>query len=261
MRGCGPSAGSPEYAHARIRARWGSRPDDTAWHRIEITRELAPLLELARAGSLVRWVQGLAADSGLHATEHVLRLRWREAVDEVAGWMEGDWQPAFRWCGHLADLPAVQQWARGEPMAAWISDDEVLAPRLKRGHDDPVDAPGTAPGWRALVEEAHRQPEKVAVLWLQAWRRLLPAGPARGVIERELVRPLAAHAEAFASPSTVDGWSERRALAARLVGLLRRHPAEPLEAFVYLALMGLELERLRAEIVARAAFPKRTLHE
>ena len=243
-----------------MRARWGARPDETAWHRIEITRELAPLLEMARTGALARWVRGLAADDPLHAVEHALRRRWREAVEEVARWVGGEWQPAVRWCAHLADLPAVQQWARGEPMAAWTADDEMLAPCQGVGDDDPVDAAGFAPGWRALVEATRSQPANIAERWLQAWRRQLPPGPARLVIEREFVRLLAAHTEAFASPSTVDGWSERRVLAARLVGLLRRHPAEPIEAFVYLALMGLELERLRAEIVARAAFPKRTLH-
>jgi hypothetical protein len=245
----GSASGSAEYAHARLRARWGSRPDETAWHRIEITRDLAPVLELARSGSLGRWVQGLAPGAGLHEIEGRLRRRWREQVDEVAGWTGGEWQPAIRWCALLLDLPVLQQWARGEALPAWAAGDEVLG-----SLDDPARL------LKALLEAARSAPDDLLVLWQQTWHRLLPAGSDSATIKRMLVPLLAAHAAGFATPTTPDGWAQRRGLTARLVSLMRRHPAEPIEAFVFLALQALELERLRAEIVGRAAFPKRTLH-
>jgi hypothetical protein len=81
----------------------------------------------------------------------------------------------------------------------------------------------------------------------------------RAVIERQLLPLLEDHRRAFAAPHTVDGWALRRELQARLVLLLRRHAVEPVEAFAYLALCAVELERLRGEITRRAAFPQREL--
>jgi hypothetical protein len=287
----GKDTGSAEFAHARARARFGARTDEATWHRLEITRELGPLLELARAAPLARWVQGLAADAPLHAIEHALRQRWREAVAEVAGWVASEWQAAVRWCARLADLPAAEQWLRGEAVAAWTAHDDRLAwpdrssamaqapnsgtgaaKRVSRA-DDSKRRPShhhrawrsarDEDDWRALLthtQAARDDASSLLPLWLQAWRQRLPSGSAKNTIEASLVPLLAEHHARFASPVTVDGWATRRALAARLVALMRRHPAEPIEAFVFLALVGLELERLRAELAARAAFPKRTLH-
>ena len=67
---------------------------------------------------------------------------------------------------------------------------------------------------------------------------------------------LAQHASAFAAPQALDGWALRRQLQLRLVLLLRRTLVEPVTAFVYLALSALECERLRGELVRRAAFPR-----
>ncbi|MBL8326796.1 MAG: hypothetical protein JNJ89_17725 [Rubrivivax sp.] len=284
------AAGSAEYAHARLRARWGARADETAWHRIEITRELAPVLDLARAGPLSRWTEGVAAGDTVHAIECTLRERWCHAVHEVVRWMGGEWQAAVRWCAWLPLLPAAQQRARGDPPASWAVADAALArgPAGERampasgskgasavsGQAPASTAPAAhgagpqgraladadAPAWQALLDAARADPSQVSALWLRTWRSRLPRGRERRTIEQEFVPLLLAHAAHFASPATVDGWAARRVLAAQLVALMRRHPAEPLEAFAFLALWGLELERLRAEIVARAAFPRRTLH-
>jgi hypothetical protein len=251
--------GSAEYAHARMRARWGERADETAWHRIEITRELVPLLELVRASpALVRWVQGLTAGSGLHAIEHTLRRRWHAQVGEVAAWVGSEWQAAVHWCAWLIDLPVLAQRAREETLPDWAAGDALLGHVLggdaERGPADADEGDLTE-----LLHASRGRPERLLEGWLQAWHRRLPVGTASAALQRTLVPMLSAHAQAFAS-APGGGWPARRALADRLVVLLRRHAAEPIEAFVYLALQALELERLRAEIVARAAFPRRSWH-
>ena len=50
----------------------------------------------------------------------------------------------------------------------------------------------------------------------------------------------------------------KRQLQARLILLLRRTLAEPATAFIYLALSALEFERVRGELLRRAAFPQRS---
>lgn len=227
--------GSLELAHARIAARWGSRPDDALWRRIEATHELAAVLTLARASSLSRWLGGIDAGTGLHTIERLLRERWRQRVNEVAAWMPMPWQPALHWCAELIELPGEQPWA-GDPARSVRH-----APEAGAGDKDAEEA-------AALLAR-----------WLARWRRLLPHDGGRETLERTLVPLLEGHRRAFAAPHTADGWALRRELQAKLVALLRRHAAEPVAAFVYLALCALELERLRGEITRRAAFPTREL--
>jgi len=254
--------GSLEYTHARIGARWGARPDAAAWRRIEIARDLPAMLDLARRGALACWLHGVAADGSLRAIEAAFRRRWRDAVTEIAAWMAPEWREAIDWCAHLADLAAVQHWARGDvPQAAWLADDDIL-----RDLDATADAaPPTRSSaldtaWRALVRDARREPAAVASRWLDAWLALLPKGAGGRTIERTLVPLLHRHAQAFAAPQSIDGWGQRRALQARLVALWRRHPVEPVAVFAHLALQAIEFERLRAEVIGRAAFPRRVLH-
>jgi len=217
--------GSLELAHARIAARWGARPDDAAWRRIETTHDLDAMLALARTGALAQWLGGIEARTGLQRTERLLRERWRQGVDEVAAWMPAAWQPALRWCAELVDLPGLQPWARRRPLPDWA------------GASAAADAVALLARWQAR------------------WRQLLPRDRGRAVVEHRLVPLLEAHRRAFAAPGSVDGWALRRELQGRLVLLWRRHAAEPVEAFVHLALCAIELERLRGEITRRAAFP------
>jgi hypothetical protein len=246
------ATGSLELAHARIWARWGARPDEALWRRIEITRDLGAVLDIARSSSLARWIEGIAAGAGLHAIERALRRHWRERVAELATWMPAAWQPAVAWCALLVDLPVVQHLARGEGAPGWVTDDEALGAL----HD--ADGAAAGDGRRALLEAARGEPARLMPLWLAEWRAKLPREAGRGTLEQVLVPLVAAHATAFAAPQTVDGWALRRALQARLVLLLRRTLVEPASAFVYLALSALEFERLRAELIRRTAFARRS---
>ena len=243
------AAGSVEYAHARIWARHGARPDETLWRRIETTRDLGAVLDLARTGTLARWIEGIGPAAGVHAIEAALRRHWHERVAEVVAWMPPAWGDAIAWCGVLVELPAWQHLARGAPALPWMADDARLNPQ----------APAGSPLASAveLLQAARADPQNVLPLWLVEWRRRLPRTAGRGGIERRLLPLLAAHAAAFGAPQAVDGWALRRALRARLVLLLRRALVEPVTAFVYLALSALEFERLRGELVPRAAFPHR----
>lgn len=119
-------AGSLELAHARIWARHGQRPDDALWRRIETTRDLSALLELARGSSLASWVAGVAPTADVPAIEAALRRHWGERVTEVASWMPQRWQRALLWCGVLVDLPSLQHLARGGAAQPWMSDDARL---------------------------------------------------------------------------------------------------------------------------------------
>jgi hypothetical protein len=121
---------------------------------------------------------------------------------------------------------------------------------------------GAAPAeWPfAPLSAAWGEPVRLGNAWRAEWLRRMPAGGGDDVtLLDELVRVLRRHLAAFREPSVRDGWPLRRALEARLVMLFRRAMLDPAASFIFLALTALDLERLRGELVRRAAFPGRAL--
>jgi hypothetical protein len=246
--------GSLEYAQARLSARFGARPDELAWRRIEHLRDLAALIDAARTSAFARWITGIGPTSPPHEIERELRTRFREQVMEVAAWMPEAWQSSVAWCATLADLPVVSYLARGGAALSWMGDDPVtrdLTEREAAGF-------GAAPvgGALAPLSAAWTEPERLARLWRAEWRRRLPRGDAedRALLDA-LARALAAHRAALRDPALSDGTPLRRALQAKLTLLFRRAMLDPAAAFVFVAHVALDLERLRAELLRRAAFP------
>ena len=240
-------AGSLEFAHARIWARQGDTPGEALWRRIEVTRDFAAALEIARASPLARWLEGLGADAGAHAIERVMRRHWRERVAELASWMPQPWQAAVQWCSVLIDLPALQHLAGGAAPAQWMTDDPAWHAIVNDGA--PVGA-----AWQPMLAAARADVRSVLPRWQAEWVRRLPRGFGRATLDEQLVPLLADHVAAFAAPQASDGWALRHALQRRLLLMLRRVLLEPAAAFVYLALCALEFERLRGELLRRAVF-------
>ncbi len=118
-----------------------------------------------------------------------------------------------------------------------------------------------AEGPFAPLRAAWTEPARLGNAWRAEWRRRVPAVAGDDVtLLDELARVLHRHLAAFRDPSVRDGWPLRRALEARLVLLFRRAMLDPAAAFIYLVLTALDLERLRGELVRRAAFPGMALH-
>jgi hypothetical protein len=245
--------GSLEFAHARLHARHGGRLDAAAWRRIEMLRDFAPLLALARGTALQPWLVGITADSRAHEVEAVLRRHWRALVDEVAAWMPADWQPALAWCALLPDLALLQHLARGGTPAAWMQDDDRW--RALCAAPPPARQAVLAAGPAADLADAWTAPHEMGAAWQRAWQRRLPQpfGDARGMLDR-LVQLLVDHRQAFAEAAPSQGWQQRGALQARLTLLLRRAALEPAAVFAHLALCALDLERLRAELLRPLLF-------
>jgi hypothetical protein len=257
--------GSLELAAARLGARWDRRADAAAWRRLDSARSLAAALEVCRGCGLAPWVEGLTAATAVHTLEQALRRRCARFVDELAGWMPAPWQAAVRWCGVLPELPLVRHLAAGEPPPPWLDADAPArerwldaAPSPRRGTAQPLVRGAAQPlvrgAFAALRARAEGDPAHVVAAWQSQWHDLAPPGSGRDAIEALSGRLWPAHREALRQPGA-DTHALRQALQTTLVAQWRRAPLEPLAAFVHVALLMLEFERLRGELAARAAFP------
>jgi len=160
--------GSLEYAQARIGARHGERLREADWHRIEVLRELRPLLEFARSTALRPWLAGIDADSSVHRLEAALRDRWRTVVGEVASWMPARWRPALAWWSVLPDLAPLQHLARDEEPAAWMRDDDAWRELCASAPE--ARAARLAGGPLAALAAAWPAPETLAQVWQETGR-------------------------------------------------------------------------------------------
>lgn len=248
-------AGSLEYAHARLGARFGERPDEIAWRRIEMIRDVGAMLDAARVSPLGAWLGKIGPDADAHAIELALRAHLRERVTAIATWMPSPWHASIEWCALLLDLPVLQHLARGGAPPRWLRDDPLAAALCESNAAQVGPLRGDA-GPASLLAAGRADPDRIASLWRAEWLRRLPVRIAASVLLADLVRLLSEHAAAFRDPLQFEGWALRRALHARLTQLFRRATLEPAAAFIFLALSALDCERLRGEILRRAVFPR-----
>ncbi len=223
------------------------------WRRIEGLRDLAPMLDAARATGLRRWLLGIGAASTVHEVELSLRGHWRALVDEVASWMPAAWHAAIAWCGVWPDLALLQHLARGGTAPQWMQEDAWWHDMAAAESQECIAVLGSGPF--AALAPAWPVPQAMARVWHDEWRRRLPASGFDEIL-LQLQRTLREHAQAFEQALPTQGWQQRAALRAKLTLLWRRATLDPAAAFIHLALAALDLERLRAELMRRIVFPQ-----
>lgn len=242
------------YAQARIQARYGQRPSEAAWRQLDGTGDFVLYLEHARASKLGPWVANFSASTKAHDIEARLRAGMCALIGEVAGWLPHAWGPAVRWTVHLTTLSALLHLSRGGEVQPWMRHDEGLAPLLAASS---AASSSRFAGVPASIAQALAQGDWLLDAWLAEWRRLWPPVGER---ERRSLERLASmvrsHLRDFAHIAREHAWELRRTLEQKLSLLFRCIAFEPAAAFVYLALVALDLERLRAALVGRALYPQ-----
>ncbi len=259
-----------EYAYARACARLAQRPDERLWAQLHSARSVGAALEAVRASAAAAYVSGVTWPAPLADLELAFRQQWRTRVEELARWAPDAWRAALRWTAHLVDLPVLVHLAGNEPPAPWIAADPVLAAyaHFDRGERRAALAAGPLAALAAALETAEPPPRRLGAAtrrraplhmvlraWHRQWRARWPAcdDEARAGLDR-LVARIASHVARFGTAAVEEAPTARQRLAAELAALLRRCPAQPAALHAYLALVALDLERLRGEIVVRAAF-------
>ncbi|MCX7172030.1 MAG: hypothetical protein NTY41_17600 [Proteobacteria bacterium] len=242
-----------DYAQSRLQARFGERPDELLWQKLEAVPEPAAALEIARTSGLKRWVAGIAPHADSHAMEIALRARWRECVTEIGSWMPDSWQPALLWTRGLVDLPALCHLARGGTPLPWMFGDAVLQTYARADattretllREDCRIFMGSsfeAQGRAGLPRGPWSS--QICQVWLDEWRRRWPRWSDTAALEH-LARLLDA---AIKQPAVIG----RPELLRKLRSLFRRSVLRPVAAFIYIAFAALDLERLRAGLLKHA---------
>ncbi len=237
------------YVQARLQARHGERLTGDDWTAVESARSLDHFIDRSRATSLRRFSERLNADMSSHAIERALRGAWRAYVAEVASWCAPDWRPARLWCAPLPDLPTLDALLRGEA-PSWVQQDAGLVAfveleRRVSTSKSPLNA---------LLPGAKRESTLVE-RWCAHWGALWPKGTRERRALTALSEIVQAHVArlALAGPQETSA-SYRRELMRKITRMFRRHGGSPVAVFCHLALVALDLERLRGGLVRRALF-------
>lgn len=243
------------YCQARLQARYANLPDAAEWQRLAGARTLAAFLEEARLGPLRPWVKRLSATSDALVVERGLRALAAELADEAARWVPRPWQAAVAWTAWLPYLPVFAQLAdtaQPKRYPDWASADPRLRALITNAGEPDADALARA-GLRMLCDTP--RPDQIPARWADAWRNRWP--PDRQGWRRDLeafTARLAAHLSAFRQAAPADAWLLRQALRERLRLQFHQAMLAPVTVHIYLALILLDLERLRAELLRRALF-------
>ncbi len=243
------------YCQARLQARYATLPDAAEWQRLAGVRTLAAFLEEARLGPLRPWVKRLSATSDALVLERGLRALAAELADEAARWVPGPWRAAVAWTAWLPYLPVFEHLAdtaRPERPPDWASADPRLRALVSDAGEPDPDALQRA-GLRMLCDAP--RPDQIPARWADEWRHRWP--PDRRGWKHDLeafTARLAAHLSAFRQADPADAWNLRQALRERLRLQFHQSMPAPVTVHIYLALILLDLERLRAELLRRALF-------
>jgi hypothetical protein len=241
------------YAQVRLQSRHAERPGPMDWRVLQGVGDVVHYLQVARRTRLRRWVTALHGGQDSHQIELSLRRQFCDYTDEVARWLPRPWNETLGWVKRLPDLPAIRYLLNGELPPAWMQED----PRLQTFAN-------AAPERRLLLLEqsdcaplvaAWRRGESLTTAWLEQWRKSWPADKAsRSGLER-LVSLLQRSVRVAQTAGGPGFESEREALLRQLTAVFRRYSFRPAACYAHLALTGLDLMSLRAELLRRLLFP------
>jgi hypothetical protein len=240
------------YAQTRIQSRYGERADAGVWLKLHNIQDLGSYLQTAQQTALRPWVLGLSSTHNSHDIEQALRQKYRQHVDEVASWMPAKWQRALQWIKRLADLPALQylldggeplEWMKSDPEISDFTVDEIqLREQLIR------DA-----GNQALVD-SRRQQGSILSGWLSQWNSLRPGSVYSDHGLKPLEKLLLEQIQLQTRQPGKSLPADYEIMLDRLRLVFRRSAFKPAAVCAYLAIVALDVHRLRSDLMLRLFF-------
>lgn len=230
-----------------MQARFANRLTPADWQYLESCRDYGHCLDVISKTPAARYVAPLAKSGDAHGLEQALRDVWADMVSEIASWVPPGWQDAVCWMVFLPHLRFVESWHSGDPAPDWLVQDRVFGPLWASG--------GAAWDMAPLVPASPGE-ATVSDLWLQELENRMPGGirfPAFRLEMDQLFSRYLVYDPGQGFPP-VGGQD----LADHLKGMFRKRTQAPVAVFAYLGLAALDMERLRAVLARRLAFPDMT---
>jgi hypothetical protein len=249
--------GNLDYALTRVLARFGERLDEADWRRLEANRDLGLYLAAVRSTAMADWVGGFDAEQhDCHTFEAALRTRWRSYVEAVAIWHPQEWQAWLAWLAWLPTLSLLAQLARPDPAPIWMLADTVygrIAPGPPAERVAVLSRTALAPLAAALTGHS-----SVGAAWSAHWQTLKPRADARTEQSLELMLLAMRQHQQQLLRAADSADAPRGELANRLQNLLRLAAGTVIVTVCHLALLALDLERLRGALAYRSLFAERS---
>lgn len=240
------------YAQARLQSRHGARPDELLWRRLESIGELGSYLQAARNSTLRPWVMALHVTNSSHEIELSLRRQFRSYVDEVAYWLPRRWKETLRWVKRLPDLPALQHLLGGNAAPAWMLDDSALRHFTTENIAFRTEVLESSDCF--YLVKAWQQGSSLVDAWIEYWQSQWPK-EARYIKGLEYLRTLLQqYTQEAPSISGISTEQHRETIVPLLNSAFRRFSFQPAAAHAHLALIALDLQKLRGDLVLRALF-------
>lgn len=240
------------YAQARLQSRFGGRVEANVWLKLYNIHELGSYLQVAQQTPLRQWVLGISSSHSSHDVELALRQKYRQHVDEVAHWLPAGWRKALQWINRLPDLPALQYLAAGGKPLDWMNSDASVKDFTV---DDTVlrlQAMEQA-GCKRLVR-AWQKGEPMLGGWFAHWKSIRPQAKAfdQGLASlQKLLQELIQ--QQVRQPGVVLP-TDYEVLSDRLRIMFRRYTFQPAAVCAYLAMVALDIHRVRSDLMLRLFF-------
>lgn len=240
------------YTQTRLQARHGMRPNNQDWQMVEGQKDLAGFLQSARQTSLRPWVLSLHGQDNSLIIEATFRQLYRNYVDEVVIWVPSSWRSSVQWLKYLYDLPSLQYLLSGNTAPTWMRDD----PQLKQftATNLEVRIKFMQQSVYAPLIAARQSGKTLLTGWTEHWRSLCPQEKSHKSLVK-LIRLFNQHLTNFQQLSPQQAWKSRETLATNLTIMFRQFSYQPVAVFIHLALIALDLERLRGDLMQRCLFP------
>lgn len=231
------------YAGARLHARFARRPGAAQWGALDASRTADHYVDVLRAGRWLRVPEGALADD-VDARERWLRDAWRESCAEVATWYGAPRASAFEWLAVLADLDALERLRAGLAAPAWLEDDARLGELARCAAGARPERLAATP--YAPLRAAWDGGAALLDAWRERWHGLWRDAPPR---ERHAVRELEA---AVVAAGGLGAGARREVVETAAHRAFRRGAGTAAAGAAYLAVVALQLERVRGGLGARA---------
>jgi hypothetical protein len=219
---------------------------------MESSRDLGLYLAAVRTSPLADWVSSFDPDTDCHTMERSLRAQWQRYVGAVSSWHPLDWQDFVAWIAWLPGLCLLSQLARPDPAPAWMLADPLYGPLAPGAPADRASA--LSHSALSALHAALTTPGSARAAWSAHWLALRPRADPRTQHSLELLLQAMQRHEQELMRTADSAERLRGELENRMQRLLRTAAGTAIVSVCHLALVALDLERLRGSLARRSLF-------